>query len=96
MDEGLVPPGRYELVTHTSPKLGRDVPMVNNVPGHAYILIHIGNKPKDTDGCLLLAAGYMVKDFIASSGVAIEEFYKLYFAAKKRGERCFITYKNFE
>jgi hypothetical protein len=31
---------------------------IMNVPGFQFIMIHIGNTPKDTEGCLLICQGY--------------------------------------
>lgn len=95
MDLGEVPPGRYQLTKYRSPAHGFDVPLVNNVPGHSGIEIHIGNYPKDTKGCLLLATNIGGKDFIQHSGSAIHPFYTNFFELIEKGEKCFITYKEF-
>lgn len=47
-----IPYGRYELKWYDSPKFGR-VPQLLNVPGFSYILIHSGNFPHQTSGCVL-------------------------------------------
>lgn len=48
-----IPPGRYEIKVHRSPRFGRDLPLLMNVPNFAGILIHPGNDAGDTEGCLL-------------------------------------------
>lgn len=49
-----IPPGTYNFTLAWSPKHGRILPLVQNVPGFEGIEIHIGNFPKDTEGCLLV------------------------------------------
>lgn len=52
-----IPPGRYvgRMRTHTSRVL-----QIDDVPGREGILIHVGNYPSDTHGCILvgLEEGY--------------------------------------
>ena len=50
-----IPAGRYKLVTTFSPKFGRGVLMLENVPGFERIYFHGGNTAKDTEGCILVA-----------------------------------------
>lgn len=49
-----IPPGRYKVVLAISPKRGIVVPHVLDVPGFKAIEMHIGNFPRDTEGCLLV------------------------------------------
>lgn len=49
-----IPAGTYELALRASPRLGYVTPWVKEVPGFEDILIHIGNYPKDTEGCTLV------------------------------------------
>lgn len=48
-----IPVGRYEVQLTHSPKFGRTLPLVVDVPGFEGIRIHPGNHPTDTEGCLL-------------------------------------------
>jgi Family of unknown function (DUF5675) len=48
-----IPTGVYKIVTSMSPRFKRILPRLMNVPGFQGILIHPGNFPKDTHGCLL-------------------------------------------
>ncbi|MFP5248637.1 MAG: DUF5675 family protein [Acidobacteriota bacterium] len=54
-----IPTGDYTLVQHES-ALGAShwnepvMPMVSPVPGRDFVLVHPGNFPKDTEGCLIV------------------------------------------
>lgn len=48
-----IPKGRYRIKMYMSPRFRRLLPMLMDVPGFKYILIHAGNTVEDTDGCLL-------------------------------------------
>lgn len=48
-----IPVGLYKCRWRDSPKFGRSIELLN-VPNRKYILIHIGNKPSDTQGCILV------------------------------------------
>lgn len=49
-----IPSGDYNVVLAPSPKFGKLMPRLCNVPGRVGILIHQGNSPKDTHGCILV------------------------------------------
>lgn len=55
-----VPVGVYDVAWHNSPKFKRLLPLLHNenVPKNRYILIHHGNFPKDTEGCILLGGSF--------------------------------------
>lgn len=48
-----IPTGRYKIVLTYSPRFKKILPELLNVIGFAGIRIHVGNYPKDTEGCLL-------------------------------------------
>lgn len=49
-----IPCGTYPLFLTWSPRFGRVLPLVENVPGFKGIRIHTGNDTDDTEGCLLV------------------------------------------
>lgn len=86
--------GTFQLTKYNSPSHGFPVPLINNVPGHSGVEIHIGNKVVDTKGCLVLANDIVNNEFISNSTAAVHEFYKNFFAAIADKEKCTITFKN--
>lgn len=44
--------GRYKLGLHDSPRFKRIVPILKDVPGRSFILIHPANKPDELEGCI--------------------------------------------
>lgn len=53
--EGItaIPSGRYEVVLRYSPHFKRETPWIKDVPGYKWVLIHAGNNPEHTKGCVL-------------------------------------------
>jgi len=55
-----IPAGDYILdLSHQSPKYG-NVPLIEDVPNRDNCLLHWGNRVRDTQGCILLAASFGV------------------------------------
>jgi len=62
-----IPLGKYEVTLEPSEKFGGMItPHIKNVPGRDNILIHNGNYPKDTEGCVLVGSTKSV-DFVGDS-----------------------------
>lgn len=68
------PAGTYDLTIRQSPRFGRLMPHIENVPGYTGILVHWGNWAKDTEGCTLVGETEG-EDFI---GHSVDEFNKLF------------------
>jgi len=49
-----IPAGEYKVIVNKSPRFGRQLPKLLDVPYFNGILIHKGNTPKDTSGCILI------------------------------------------
>lgn len=91
-----IPPGLYSVVLLPSPKfeLSTDewvmqyagaIPHILGIPHRSNILIHFGNTPHDTEGCVLVGE-VASNDAISSSHQAFSELWLLLRAAKDAGE----------
>lgn len=49
-----IPAGTYPVGLYPSPHFGRLMPIVESVPGRSDILIHWGNYPQNSEGCILV------------------------------------------
>lgn len=66
--ETAIPPGMYEILPRTEggmvqryrAKFGSEHYMLElqDVPNYKYVYFHIGNTPRDTEGCILIANTY--------------------------------------
>ena len=70
-----IPAGTYPVTLYHSPRFGREVPLLHDVPGHTFIEIHCGNSALDTKNCVLVAldGGRPDDNWIARSLVAFDE-----------------------
>ena len=50
-----IPMGLYKVTLEMSPRFQKKLPKIHDVPGFNGILIHGGNTPADTFGCVLVA-----------------------------------------
>lgn len=75
--ESCIPTGSYVCSLVNSPRFGR-VYGVKNVPGRSHILIHAGNTPVDTNGCILPGLTHdPTKMFVGSSKSALSLLHEL-------------------
>lgn len=103
-----IPNGRYEVTLrkeggfHTKylKEYGSDfhkgMLWVRNVPNFEYILIHVGNSAKDTDGCLLVGMTNSADEagFIGGSKIAYRKIYPIIAKELEAGRKVFITYES--
>lgn len=54
-----IPSGVYPFVKRTSPKYGHHW-HIKQVPDRSFILIHVGNYPKDVKKCVAVGKNYMI------------------------------------
>lgn len=69
--KSAIPAGRYQIIIDHSTKFNREMPHLLDVPNFEGVRIHWGNKPEDTDGCILVGKGKDI-DFIMGSRAAFE------------------------
>ena len=86
-----IPTGRYEVTMTFSNHFKKYMPLVMKVPGFEGIRIHSGNKPEDTEGCLLTGNEDPSDGFMGESKAATQKIYSLIENALKT-EKVFITY----
>lgn len=61
-----IPAGRYTIERTISPRFGRSW-LVKDVPNRSHILFHRGNKPEDTEGCILV--GFRFGDTLGAATI---------------------------
>lgn len=98
--ETCIPAGQYQIRLRTqgskSPAYAKKYPdmhkgmlWLQDVPNFEYVYIHIGNFPKDTEGCILVGLG-SGKDSVTGSAAAYEALYPRVADAIERGEDVLI------
>ena len=80
-----IPAGRYKVVVNRSPRFGRDLPRLLDVPGFEGILIHRGNTAADTSGCILVGENKQTGAVLNSAPYEVELTRRL-MEAQARGE----------
>lgn len=101
--ETAIPKGRYRVrMDVVSPKYNAiqyyrnltegKMPRLERVPGFEGILIHPGNSPEDTYGCILVGAN-TIKGRITNSRYWFETIYREMRKASDAGEEIWITIK---
>lgn len=77
--------GRYRVIVNRSPKFGRDLPRLLDVPQFEGVLIHRGNTAEDSAGCILVGEN-KVKGKVINSTPYEERLVALCKAALAGGE----------
>lgn len=91
--ETCIPPGRYRVKLLPSPRFGRIMPRLLDVPGFEGVLIHWGNTPADTEGCILLGTAEAAT-FIGHSRDTFAALFARLDAADRLGEEIWLTVTN--
>ena len=90
-----IPYGTYDVVVTYSNRMGRDLPLLVDVPNFEGVRIHPGNFPADTEGCLLVGDS-QGQDAVLSSRHAFEGVFGKIRNALEHGEKVSIIYQPFE
>ena len=80
-----IPYGEYKVVYNWSPKFGRNLPRLLNVPAFEGILIHPGNTADDSAGCILVGRNTEVGR-LTESRYTSDKLNVLIEDAQRRGE----------
>ena len=86
-----IPAGTYEVRIGWSPRHHRLIPMVGGVPGFSGVEIHIGNYPRDTEGCLLVGRT-KDEDEVGESTATFVRLFSMLSEAEARSEEVTISY----
>lgn len=89
MGETAIPAGTYDVNLTPSPKYGRIMPLIKDVPGFTGVRIHAGNTKEDTEGCVLVGMKRDKKKILESK-IAFERLFALMQVAVQKGERISI------
>lgn len=88
--ETAIPAGEYKVIVNYSPKFGRQMPRLLNVPFFDGILIHSGNTAKDSAGCILVGYNKKAGELCNSRDVS-DRLTEMVEAAQRRGEDIWIV-----
>lgn len=87
--ESAIPYGKYKVIYNWSPKFGRNLPRLLDVPHFEGILIHSGNTAKDSAGCILVGKNTS-KGMLSESRYTSDKLNEIIDVAQKRGEEITI------
>ncbi len=85
--ETAIPTGEYDLTIDYSTKFKRLMPHILNVPNFEGVRIHAGNRPDQTEGCVLVGLK-MCSDMIYDCATTYNYIYGSIDQALKKKEKC--------
>lgn len=71
-----IPRGIYPVKITLSNRFKRELPLLVGVPQFEGVRIHPGNKPEDTEGCLLVGSAVVNDEFISNSRIAFDRLFE--------------------
>jgi hypothetical protein len=90
-NETCIPRGRYQVVITPSNRFKKDLPLLIDVPGFSGVRIHTGNKPEDTEGCIIVGTRPTGPEWIPNSKVTFNELFQRIRSALDSGEKVWIN-----
>lgn len=85
-----IPAGTYEVTVTFSNRFGKLLPLLMGVPNFEGVRIHPGNRPEDTEGCILVGTAKGPQaNFISNSRAAFNVLFRKIQAAIQQ-EKVFI------
>lgn len=81
-----IPAGTYKVIIDYSTRFKRLMPHVLNVPEFEGIRFHWGNRPEDTDGCIVVGRRTTAPDWVGESRVTFEALLSKLMTASAHGE----------
>lgn len=84
-----IPYGKYRVVISLSNRFKKLLPEVLGVPNYEGVRIHTGNKPADTEGCILPGVTHD-RDWVGNSSAAFGSLFRKIDTALFKGEKVFL------
>lgn len=87
-----IPYGKYRVVLQDSPRFGDDTFTIERVPNFSYVRIHAGNRPADTEGCILVGMSRTRTDdnFVGRSRDALTLMKSMVAPSILEGQTCWL------
>ncbi len=85
-----IPAGTYEIKMTYSARFKKVMPILINVKGYSGVRMHSGNRPEDTEGCILLGKNKIVGQLV-DSRLWTNMFYDTLKSYLDAGYQVFIT-----
>lgn len=85
-----IPRGTYRVIINRSPRFGRDLPLLVDVPGFSGIRIHPGNTADHTEGCILVGTLDGAAR-VANSRATFDALFAAMLLAQGKGEAITMT-----
>lgn len=85
--ETAIPRGTYTVIINYSQRFKKELPLLLDVPGYSGVRIHSGNRPEDTEGCILVGQYSSRPDWVGQSAITMSRLMAKLEAAYDHGER---------
>ena len=72
-----IPEGKYKVVVRYSPRFKKCMPFLKGIPEFEGVMFHVGNTPRDTEGCILLGKDFSHNGVIEKSRECFKKFMQI-------------------